>query len=145
MNNKAKELEMETTGYRNPNGLPDKGHQSSAADLLKLSSAAMQQPLFQHYVSTTQHGCTVDGPGGYKRNIVWKNTNRLLNTEGYAGVKTGTTTAAGACLVSQATRGGKPIIVVVLGAPSSDGRYVDSRNLYRWAWQQLGVESLAKK
>jgi D-alanyl-D-alanine carboxypeptidase (penicillin-binding protein 5/6) len=73
--------------------------------------------------------------------LFWKNTNKLLGTEGYDGIKTGTTTAAGACLVSQATRGDKSLIVVVLGAPTSDGRYVDSRNLYRWAWQQLGADS----
>ena len=80
-----------------------------------------------------------------ERNIVWKNTNRLLGTAGYDGIKTGTTSAAGACLVSQGTRGGKSIIVVIFGASRSDGRYVDAHNLYRWAWQQLGVESLAKK
>ena len=141
MNDAAKELKMDTTGYRNPNGLPEEGHQSSAADLLKLSYAAMQQPLFRKYVSTPQHGCTVEGAEGYKRNLFWKNTNRLLNTEGYDGIKTGTTNAAGACLVSQATRGDKSLIVVVLGAPTSDGRYVDSRNLYRWAWQQLDDDS----
>lgn len=137
MNDAAKHLKMDKSNFCNPNGLPEEGHQSSAGDLLKLSHAAMQQPLFREYVSTPQHGCTVTGAEGYKRNLFWKNTNRLLGTEGYDGIKTGTTTAAGACLVSQATRGDQSLIIVVLGAPSSDGRYIDSRNLYRWAWQQL--------
>lgn len=145
MNEKTKELGMDSTFYRNPHGLPAEGHQSCAGDLLKLAHAAMKQPLFRKYVAAVQRGCTVDGPGGYKRNIVWKNTNRLLGTEGYDGIKTGTTNAAGACLVSQGTRGDKSVIIVVLGATSSDGRYVDSRNLYRWAWQKLGVDTLAKK
>ena len=47
------------------------------------------------------------------------------------------TTAAGACLVSHGTRGDHPLTVVVLGAGSSDSRYVDTRNLFRWAWKQL--------
>jgi D-alanyl-D-alanine carboxypeptidase (penicillin-binding protein 5/6) len=139
MNAAAEELGMETTHYENPNGLPEKGHQSCASDLLKLTTACMEIPLFCEYVSTTKRGCTVEGPGGYKRNLLWKNTNKLLGIEGYDGVKTGTTTAAGACLVSQATRGGKSLTIVVLGATSSDGRYVDSRNLYRWAWKQLDI------
>ena len=78
MNDKAKELDMELRTIEIPMDCRQKGHQSSAGDLLKLAIAAMKQPLFRKYVSTLQHGCTVDGPGGYKRNIVWKNTNRLL-------------------------------------------------------------------
>jgi D-alanyl-D-alanine carboxypeptidase (penicillin-binding protein 5/6) len=145
MNEAAKELGMDKTTYKNTHGLPAEGHQSCAADLLKLATAAMKLPLFRDYVSTYQHGCTVDGPGGYKRNIFWKNTNKLLGTEGYDGIKTGTTNAAGACLVSQGTRDGKSLIIVVLGATSSDGRYVDSRNLYHWAWKKLGTETVAAR
>lgn len=139
MNAKAKKIGMQNTTFANPNGLPQKGHQGTAADLMKLAYAAMQQPLFRKYVSTVQRGCTVTGPEGYKRNLVWYNTNRLLRTEGYVGVKTGTTSAAGSCLVSQGQRGDRGLIVVVLGATSSDARYVDSRNLYRWAWSELGL------
>jgi D-alanyl-D-alanine carboxypeptidase (penicillin-binding protein 5/6) len=137
MNAKAQELGMKNTSFRNPNGLPEEGHHSTAADLLKLSYAAMQLPLFREYVGTVQHGYAVTGPGGYQRNLQWNNTNRLLKIEGYQGIKTGTTNAAGACLVSQATRGDRTLLAVVLGATTSDGRYIDSRNLYRWAWQQL--------
>lgn len=139
MNRKAQELGMEHSSFANPNGLPQAGHQSCAADLLKLAYHAMQQPLFRKYVGTVQHGSTVTGPGGYRRNLEWRNTNRMLRTEGYNGVKTGTTNAAGACLVSEETRGDRSLIIVVLGATSTDARYVDSRNLYRWAWRELGV------
>jgi D-alanyl-D-alanine carboxypeptidase (penicillin-binding protein 5/6) len=52
-------------------------------------------------------------------------------------VKTGTTDQAGACLVSSATRGERRLIIVVLGSAASEARYTDSRNLYRWAWQEL--------
>jgi D-alanyl-D-alanine carboxypeptidase (penicillin-binding protein 5/6) len=69
--------------------------------------------------------------------VLWENTNQLLKIEGYDGVKTGTTSAAGACLVSSAKRGDDALIVVVLGAASSDSRYIDARNLYRWGWSQM--------
>lgn len=141
MNAAAKELGMTRSRFKNTHGLPQEGHQSTAADLLKLATAAMKYPLFRKLVSTPQHGYTVTGPGGYKRNLAWKNTNRLLKIDGYDGIKTGTTNAAGACLASQATRNGKSLTMIVLGATSSDGRYADSRNLYHWAWQQLEQES----
>lgn len=138
MNRTAASLEMTNTIYMNPHGLTDKGHLSSAADLLKLAHSAMQIPRLREYVNTSQHGCELKSKSGYRRNIVWKNTNKLLETEGYSGVKTGTTTAAGACLVSCATRGEDELLMVVLGAESSASRYVDSRNLYRWAWLNRG-------
>ena len=68
---------------------------------------------------------------------LWRNTNQLLGIEGYEGIKTGTTSAAGACLVSAGTRNGRSLIAVVLGSKSSPARYADTRNLLRWAWARL--------
>ena len=133
MNRRAAELGMTDTHYENPHGLPARGHQSTCRDLATLAKAAMANPHFREYVNTRQHGSKVTGPGGYERNIVWKNTNQLLGIEGYAGVKTGTTNAAGACLVSWGERDGKELIVVVLGSTSGDARYTDARNLFRYA------------
>jgi D-alanyl-D-alanine carboxypeptidase (penicillin-binding protein 5/6) len=140
MNRTAASLGMTRTTYKNTHGLTAEGHRSSARDLLKLAHVAFQLPRFREYVNTRQRGCTLIGPGGYKRNIVWKNTNRLLPIEGYDGIKTGTTSAAGACLVSSAHRGDDHVLVVVLGSTSGDGRYVDTRNLLRWAWGRLAME-----
>ncbi len=138
MNLTAKELGMQHTTYKNPHGLTAKGHHSTALDLTKLAHVAIQLPKFQHYVNTRQHGSTLTGPGGYRRNIVWKNTNQLLGIEGFHGVKTGTTTSAGACLVSWGDHGEQSVIVVVLGSTSGDARYVDTRNLFRWWWREGG-------
>ncbi len=138
MNRTALELGMKKSGFENPNGLTAPKHKTSPRDLLALSYQAMQQPLFRKIVGTVQHGCTVEDGQGHQRNLVWRNSNRLLRTEGYSGVKTGTTSAAGSCLVSHGTRGKRSLLVVVLGSTSSDARYVDTQNLYRWAWQQLG-------
>ncbi len=136
MNRMAIEQQMHNTQFKNPHGLTEEGHLSTAHDLVKLAYAAMRLPEFQKRVACRQRGSTVTGPGGYRRNMLWKNTNRLLAIDGYRGVKTGTTTAAGACLVSMGQRGSSAMYVVVLGSSSSASRYADTRNLFRWAWQQ---------
>jgi serine-type D-Ala-D-Ala carboxypeptidase (penicillin-binding protein 5/6) len=137
MNRKAAELGMNSTHFNNTHGLHSDGHETTAHDLAKLAYAAFQIPLFRDVVKTSQHGYTLDSVSGYQRNIEWHNTNHLLRSEGYDGMKTGTTGAAGACLVSTGERDGRRIMMVVLGSTSGDARYTDSRNLYRWAWKDL--------
>jgi D-alanyl-D-alanine carboxypeptidase (penicillin-binding protein 5/6) len=134
MNRLATELGMKETHFANPNGLPAEGHQSSARDLAKLARLALAEPVFAACVATPEHGCTLVDGDGHRRNIVWTNTNHLLETEGYTGVKTGTTRAAGACLVGSGKHGQDQLIVVVLGSATSDARYIDARNLFRWGW-----------
>jgi D-alanyl-D-alanine carboxypeptidase (penicillin-binding protein 5/6) len=128
---------MNSTRFNNPHGLPSAGHQTTARDLATLAFTAFKQPLFRKIVSTPQYGTTVSSVTGYQRNIVWKSTNQLLRIEGYDGIKTGTTGAAGACLVSTGERGGRRLIVAVLGSTSTESRYIDTRNLFRWAWKDL--------
>jgi len=137
MNAMAKQLGMNDSHYVNPHGLTAKGHLLSASDLAKLADAAFDIPLFRQYVNTRQHATRVTAADAAPRLLTWKNTNRLLGIAGYDGVKTGTTTAAGACLVSHGVRDGNELFIVVLGASGSSARYADSRNLYRWAWNQL--------
>jgi D-alanyl-D-alanine carboxypeptidase (penicillin-binding protein 5/6) len=136
MNKTASELGMTHTHYVNPHGLSADGHKSSVSDLILLASTALKLPLYREVVNTARHECLVEGPAGYRRRMRWENTNQLLGIEGYDGVKTGTTSAAGACLVSHGTRDGRSLLIVVLGCTSSDARYVDTRNLFRWAWNQ---------
>ena len=137
MNRMAKELGMSQTHYENPHGLTNRKHQSTALDLAKLSHAALKLPGFRKYVGTRQHATAVTTSDGNKRVVVWRNTNRLLRRQGFNGVKTGTTSAAGACLVSSNSRDGRQLLCVVLGSACSTSRYTDSRNLYRWAWRKL--------
>jgi serine-type D-Ala-D-Ala carboxypeptidase (penicillin-binding protein 5/6) len=137
MNRKAAELGMKSTHFNNPNGLPSAGHQTTARDLAHLAFVAFQVPEFKKVVGTPRHGYTLDSVTGYKRNIEWRNTNQLLKIEGYDGIKTGTTGAAGSCIVSTAERGGRRLIVAVLGSTSTESRYADTRNLFRWGWKDL--------
>ena len=139
MNAEAARLGMVNTHFSNPHGLSEKSHLTTVSDLAILARTTLRSELFRNYTSTRQRGTVVSGPGGYTRNVLWKNTNELLATEGYDGIKTGTTDQAGACLVSTGERDGKRLIVVVLGSAASESRYTDSHNLYRWGWRQLAA------
>ena len=134
MNEEAKRIGMHATSFRNPHGITHPEHKSTCEDLVVLSRELMLIPRLRDIVATRRHSSLVKGPEGYQRRVVWNNTNRLLDRHGYIGIKTGTTDAAGECLVSMSDHHGKTTIVVVLGASGSDARYADSRNLHRWAW-----------
>jgi serine-type D-Ala-D-Ala carboxypeptidase (penicillin-binding protein 5/6) len=136
MNRTARSLGMTHTRYVNTHGLTQADHQSTVTDQFKLTCAALKLPMFRELIQTARRDGVVTGPGGYQRTIVWTNTNRLLQMESFAGVKTGTTNAAGACLVSLGVRDGREAVCVVFGASSSDARYVDTRNLFRWYWRE---------
>ncbi len=137
MNTTASELGMTNTHYVNPHGLTHEDHLSTASDLARLAQAALDLPRFRSYVTCRQHGCEVSVPSGYQRHVKWENTNRLLSIDGFAGVKTGTTDAAGACLVSSSQRDGRELIVVSLKSANTDARYIDARNLHSFGWRKV--------
>lgn len=136
MNRVAAEIGMEDTTYRLPYG--DGGsasdHTTTAKDLLILGRYAFTYPLFRQVVGTRTYTATVQLPGGGTRLRTWTNTNQLLPLSGYDGIKTGTTTTAGACLLSTGTKGQGRLYLAVLGSASSALRYTDSQLLYGWAW-----------
>jgi D-alanyl-D-alanine carboxypeptidase (penicillin-binding protein 5/6) len=134
MNEQANELKMNQSTFRNTHGLTHPEHKSSCADLITLARELMKFPLVMEIVQTRQYSCTVKGQEGYTRRLSWTNTNQLLDRQGYLGFKTGTTDAAGACLVSLSRIEDNETIVVVLGSSGSAARYSDSRNLHRWSW-----------
>jgi len=132
MNRQAKELKMADTNYLDPHGLGK--NTSTPADLAKLAAAAMKLPRFAKVVGTRRYEGELTAPDGQTRTAAWVNTNRLLGIEGYEGVKTGTTTPAGSCLVAVGGVGPDRLLVVILGSTSNDARYMDARNLFRWGW-----------
>jgi D-alanyl-D-alanine carboxypeptidase (penicillin-binding protein 5/6) len=138
MNRTAGEIGLTGSHFTNTHGLPDPDHNATAGDLARLASQVLKDPTLARVVSTPRRGCKLVDAEGNERNVVWTNTNRLLGTEGYDGVKTGTTNAAGNCLVASGRRGDDHLIVVILGAPTTDARYLDARNLFRYGWTRRG-------
>ena len=118
MNEKAREIGLENTSFRNPHGLDDEGHYSTARDMARLTAYCMQNDTFKDIVSAS---CAVI------KGVTYYNHNRLLREyEGCIGVKTGYTIAAGRTLVSCAERGGMRLICVTLSAPDdwNDHKYL---------------------
>lgn len=139
MNRGARRLGMDGTTYRIAygDGGGSDARTTTARDLVALAFAARKHPLFREVVSSASHAATILRPDGTERQAEWENTNELLRLANYDGVKTGTTPAAGHCLVATGTHGGRSLIVVTLGSSSAAARFADSRNLFRWAWREL--------
>ncbi|TWT31892.1 D-alanyl-D-alanine carboxypeptidase family protein [Blastopirellula retiformator] len=133
MNRRAAALSMKETIYLDPHG--NSANRSSARDLVRLGWEAFQNEDFRRYVNTRNFRGELTSEDSKTRMQTWKNTNQLLGIEGFDGIKTGMTGAAGACLVSTGVRDGDRLLVVILGS-TRDNRYLDSRNLYRWAWSR---------
>ncbi|GMK38483.1 serine-type D-Ala-D-Ala carboxypeptidase [Paenibacillus sp. CCS19] len=111
--------------FRNPHGLPDPDHYTTAEDMAKIARYAMQNEQFRELVGTKKVNWT-----GETWQTTLVNHNKLLGTyEGATGIKNGYTTAAGQTLVASAKRGDMEIIGVVLKSPSSDQLYKDMRGL----------------
>ncbi len=108
MNQKARELGMFDTHYKNPHGMDEEGHYSSAYDQAKLGLYAMQNPIFRQIVATRSK--EVRGRGVYPL----RNINRVLNYPGADGIKTGFTDNARAAVIASAERNGRRVYVAVL-------------------------------
>lgn len=116
MNSKAKEIGMENTNFVTPSGLDDENHYSTAYDMAKLASFAMNNPDFEKITSSKSMKVEYLNP---KKTCEFRNSNRLLRSyEGCIGVKTGFTKKSGRCLVSCAERDNKKIICVTLSDPN---------------------------
>ena len=137
MNTRAEALGLSATRYGNPHGKTVDGCGSSPRDTAALVRHALALPGFRELVGTRERTALIANYAGYSRPVAWRNTNRLLAIEGYHGVKTGTTFAAGCCLAACSVRDGQELIVVVFGSSSTEARYSDTRNLFRHGWQQL--------
>jgi D-alanyl-D-alanine carboxypeptidase len=122
MNETAQQLGMTQTSYVNPNGLPADGQITSARDLAMLARAIIRDlPEYEYFV----HIPSIR----YGRRVT-QNFNKLIGRyPGADGFKTGFICASGYNLVASATRGGKRLIAVVLGASSGHARAVKATQM----------------
>ena len=114
MNKKAKELGMLSTNFKNPSGLTQEGHYSTAYDMALLASSAIKNQKFRELCSTRSYKATYGTPQ-YQRTFY--NHNKFLSVfDGALGIKTGFTKASGRCLVTAAERDGVTLVAVTLNA-----------------------------
>jgi serine-type D-Ala-D-Ala carboxypeptidase (penicillin-binding protein 5/6) len=115
MNQRAQALGMKNTQFVDPCGWDRPGHYSTATDLARLAEVVMQNPEYQHVARLRETEIrTVDG----RRRFHVRNTNYLIGRySGAVAGKTGTTGAAGYCLVTMAERDGVRVTIVLLNSP----------------------------
>ena len=138
MNERAGELGMEDTVFKNCNGLDEEGHLTSAYDVAVMSRALLAHEKIRDYTLTW-----MDSVRNGETQLV--NTNKLIRSyQGITGLKTGTTGQAGSCISATAQREGMELIAVVLGAESTDLRFQDAKALldYGFAgWKTVTPEA----
>ncbi|OGH12748.1 MAG: hypothetical protein A2776_00740 [Candidatus Levybacteria bacterium RIFCSPHIGHO2_01_FULL_40_10] len=124
MNDKAKKLKLLNTKFVDPAGYDDNNY-STAYELARLASYAMENPEFRKIVSTKSIS-VFDATGQVEHTLI--NLNELLAIPGVNGVKTGFTNEAGGVLITSIAANTSNYIIVVLG--SSD-RFADTGNIIR--------------
>ncbi len=133
MNKRAKELSMESTVFRNTNGLPDPEHKSTASDIAKMSKALLSYPEILSYT-------TIWTDSLRNGEFLLANTNKLIRFyDGATGLKTGSTDEAGCCISASAKRDNLELIAVVLGAPTSNDRFSDARALLDYGFSKVSL------
>ena len=148
MNNKAQELGMTNTHFVNPHGLHNEEHYTSARDLLTLTKVVMENEIIADLVA--QDELVLPVTNKHDRTTTKYTTNHLLTNkstgeyyyEGAIGIKTGTTTPAGLCLVAGCVKGDYTYYSVVLGCEKMEGRslqFEETIKLFNWGaatWSQ---------
>lgn len=128
MNQRAKELGMKDTTYKNPHGLDDDGHETTAMDLAILSRHAAIVPHLLDYTKIYMQ----EFRGG--KNML-TNFNKLVYLyPGCDGLKTGHTSKSGYCISATAEREGSRFIVAIMGAETPDQRQNDAWRLLDWCF-----------
>ncbi len=143
MNDRAKKMGLKNTHYENPIGLHHQNNYTTARDTYILTQEALKNETFKEVCESTRY--TVKSI-----NRVLSTTNSLQdNTTDYfytyaKGVKAGFTNESGRCLVSTASYNGYNYICIVFGCPpESKNNFTESRELFRWAFNNFSFKKVA--
>ncbi|MCK1797473.1 serine hydrolase [Streptomyces sp. XM4193] len=137
MNERAAELGLKGTKFDSFDGIPTgTNNYSTAADMAKLAAHALTQDAVAETVKATD---TVQKATN-GRTYTWYNTNQLLGSyDGAIGIKTGTGTRAGPCLLFAATRDGRTVAGAILNGQE---RYTDAAKMLDWAFDTKSATKL---
>ena len=141
MTKKAHDIGATKTHFTNANGLPDEQHYTTARDLAKIASYAYQNKRFKRIVKMKDRSIRISNTG---RIIKLHNTNQLLSTmKECDGIKTGTTRAAGQCLVASATKDDTSLIAIVMKVANGK-RWQEAKQLLEYGFEKK-VKKTGKK
>lgn len=137
MNQRAEELGLDGTAYKNCTGLDAEGHLTTARDIAVVSAELMRHEEVFEFSTIWMDSLR----GG---ELQMTNTNKLIRTyDGITGLKTGTTSQAGCCVTATAEREGMPLIAVVLGAPNSKTRFACAASLLDYGFANYSLLDLS--
>lgn len=139
MNDKAKELGLKNTNFKNPHGLDATDHYSSAYDMAMIAKELVRHEKVLEYSSIYEYYLR----DGTDRKTWLVNTNKLVRFyDGVDGLKTGYTKEAGYCLTATAMKNGMRIIAVVMGEPDSKTRNKEVTELLDYAYAQYVLDTI---
>ncbi|MBP3284137.1 MAG: D-alanyl-D-alanine carboxypeptidase [Clostridia bacterium] len=139
MNQRAKELGMKDTTFKNCHGIDEEGHVTSAYDI-----AIMSRELIKHKKIFDYTTIWMDSLRDGKSQLV--NTNRLIRFyDGANGLKTGSTSLALYNLSATAKRDNMQLVGVILGAPTTKDRFNDATKLLDYGFANYAVTMLDEK
>ena len=155
MNKKAEALGCKGTHFTNTSGMPDPDHYTTCNDLYLMAKAAMEYDTFRKIVSSVD--CRI-GKTNESEERHYYNTNGLLSNmrySGYAyssciGIKTGSTEAAGYCLLSAAEQEGQTLVAVVMGCENPIDKagnvkrlqFSESSRLLQWGFDNFSEQTI---
>lgn len=149
MNEKAQELGAENTHFVNTYGIHNEDHYTTAEDLALITRYAMQNEKFREIVKTPIYKIAPTEKYTTERNL--PNTNLFLSSfrsaefynKNVTGVKTGSTDAAGYCLVTTAQKDTTELLVITLKAPNKTECYNDSKKLLDLGFNNYSYTTIA--
>ena len=142
MNNKAKELGLKNTVYKNPTGLDEDGHFSSAYDLAIIAKELIKHEEIFRFSSVYEDYIRTDTPNKY-----WLvNTNKLIRFyEGADGLKTGFTDNAGYTMAVTAKKDNMRLIAIVLGEKEGKIRNSETMDLLNYGFENYKLDMIKSK
>ena len=156
MNQTAQELGCRNTHFKNPHGLHDEEHYTTANDLRKIVEKALENETFRTITNTSSYELPTTN---LQEGRTLYSTNQLINSEmgsNYfyyskaSGVKTGFTTPAGRCLITTATNDNLNLLSIILKAetmPDENGNWVyrsfpETINLCEWGFDNYRISTI---
>ena len=155
MNDFAARVGAEGTHYVNAHGLDAEGQYTTANDLAKITKYALNLPVFTEICTTYKYTMPATNMSN-ERNFV--STNWVINPnfktyyyEYVQGIKTGTTSNAGQCIITKASKDGYNYLCIVMGAHAEDVNndnnpdnmaFLETKKLYKWVFENIRLEKI---
>lgn len=152
MNDYAASLGCTNTNFVNPDGLHDDNHYTTASDLAKITLNALKNSTFTKIAYTVEY--EFNGQNYYNTNLMLRRGYLSYYYEYAKGIKTGSTSEAGYCVITTASKDGYNYLAIVLGAPvidyNHDGyvekcSFIDAATLFKWAFNSLKYSTIMEQ